>query len=265
MSPRIAIIGSCVTRDVWHAAGRIAYARKQLLYVARTSFASLFAKPFTEFALPEPPPPGLSGWELRMIGDDLRKTALQKLADYRPTHLILELVDERFDLLRLRNVVVTHSWDLQQAGLADGPLRNFRRIPRLSEEASALWASGVDQLAAFLRERLPETRVIFHDVRWATDYVDLLGQTRAFEPALTLWQGVAGDIAQHNELLGHYSAYLRAAVPTAFHVRAPQAVTIADESHRWGLQPYHFTEPYYRYIWDRFDALGCTPPDPPQI
>ena len=257
MRPRLAIIGSCVTRDAWHFAGLSDVARKEQLYLARTSFASLFAAPHKDFAAPDQPPPELSAWEVRMVADDVLKRGLGKLLDHRPTHLIVDLIDERFNLLRQGKTVVTHSWELSLTGLDEGPLGALRRVSRLSDEATGLWRAGVDAFAGFMREKLPDTRIIFHDARWALEYLDEEGRAQPFPPDRELWPGIPANIHEHNALLADYADYLQSALPGAFYVRAPRELEIGDASHRWGLSPFHYTEAYYWAVLRRFEELGC--------
>jgi hypothetical protein len=195
-----------------------------------------------------------------MVADDVLKRGVAKLIEFRPTHLILDLIDERFDLLRKGATVVTHSWELQLTGLLAGPLRALQRVRRQSAEAGHLWRSGVDALAAQLREQLPDTRVILHDARWALEYFDKAGDRRPFEIDRLIWPGLPANIHEHNAILTDYMTYLQRALPAAFRVRAPVDLVVADEGHRWGLSPFHYTEAYYRYVWRRFVEMGCGEP-----
>ena len=40
---------------------------------------------------------------------------------YRPTHIILDFIDERYDLLQAGDALITHSWDLQESGYLAQP------------------------------------------------------------------------------------------------------------------------------------------------
>ena len=65
-----------------------------------------------------------------MVADDILKRGLGKLAAYRPTHLILDFIDERFNLLRRGATVINHSWELHRAGYdAGGPAARLTRPP----------------------------------------------------------------------------------------------------------------------------------------
>lgn len=263
MTPRIAIIGSCVTRDVWNLEGFSEDSQRELLFLARTSLASLFAQPHPALTEAETPSPQLSKWESRMVADDVLKTGMTKLLQFQPTHLILDMIDERFDLLKRDGVVVTHSWELHTTGLDRGPLSDLKRVHRDSKTAATLWRRGLETLAAFLKAKLPKTRVIFHDARWALDYLDTEGVRQPFAPDRELWPGVPANIQRHNEILASYAVEVRSVLPQAFYIRTADALSVADETHRWGLSPFHYTEAYYRQVWFRLLQLGCGAPGTP--
>lgn len=259
-SPRLAIIGSCVTRDIWNLPqfGGVA---PELAFVSRTSFASLCAPPVAGYVrLPEPYPEGLSRWEVQMVEDDMHKRGLGRLAAWKPTHLIIDLIDERFDLLSDGAAVAVYSWELHLAEqLGKGPLKRLREVPRASPEAAALWRRGVEAFADFAREQLPGVRIAFHDARWATEWLDADGARQPYPP-WSIWHGRPADIAEQNGRLAGYGADLRELLPAAFHIRAPAELIVGDGDHRWGLSPFHYVPEYYRYVWNRLAELGFGEP-----
>ena len=253
------MLGSCVTRDIWKLPCFTPEDRKGVLVLARTSLASLFAEPLAAFGPPAELPPGLSPFEIRMVGHDLLKTGLAPLVAHRPTHLVIDLIDERFDLLARGAAVVTRSWETELLGLADRELAGFRLVPRRSEEAQRLWRRGLVRFADVLRRELPDTRVILHDARCATRQVDAQGRLHALGPDWEFWPGAPSGIDELNGLFESYAGDLRKALPDMAVVRAPEAATLASETHRWGLAPFHYVEAYYEAVWNQLEALGCIP------
>ena len=90
---RVAIVGSCISRDLWRFQGASV---TDLLYISRTSLPSLFAAPVADFRPAAKPPHGLKPQPHRALVADLTKTALASLVAFRPTHLIFDFIDERF-------------------------------------------------------------------------------------------------------------------------------------------------------------------------
>ena len=253
---RVAVIGSCITRDLWPLRDQ---APADLLYVSRTSLASLFAPPVAGFTAGEDPPAGLTRYQHRALTDDLAKRSLRRLVEHRPTHLIFDFIDERYDLLALPGgAIVTRSWELEASGYLDQPaLAGARPIPRLGEACRRLWNAGLLELAVLLRASvLGEARVILHSAQWATRWRDPEGREPAFGGELEILPGRPADLAAHNRLLRRYEQAFLAALPQAEVIGASPAHVIADAGHRWGLSPFHFVPQYYDDIWRELHARG---------
>ena len=254
---RTAIIGSCITRDIWRECD-IAF--DGVTYVARTSLASLTSRPLAGAVVPAAPPAGIEGLganSLRRVAADLDKSALDEIAAQLPSHLIFDFIDERFDLLDQDGAIATHSWELEVLGLVGGPgLASPRIVDRLSPEADTLWRDGLARVADWLATpAFAQTTVILHHAQWATALVAADGTAAAFDDAVPMWPGVASITAQ-NALLRRYRDLFLAAAPSAHVVEAADGLTVADARHVWGLSPFHYVPAYYADVWRQLRALG---------
>jgi hypothetical protein len=247
---RVAIIGSCITRDLWPRTGGGA---EDLVYVSRTSLPSLFSPPVAGF---RPERSGLTPHQHSALLADLRKTALVRLIAFEPSHVVFDFIDERFDLLDVNGALVSETWELTQSGYGDRtPLRRAHRIPRLSMAAERLWRRGAEEMAAFIRATpLRNAVLVLHVSRWATDWRDAAGRIRPLSGAEIL-AGRPANIAEHNTLLADYEKTFLAVMPPVVRVDAG-AFRIADAGHQWGLSPFHFVPEYYAEIWRQFEAIG---------
>jgi hypothetical protein len=250
---RVAIIGSCITRDLWPIRGDEA---EGLLYVSRTSLPSLFAPGVPAFRPSETPPSDLTRSQHRAVVSDIRKEGLTALLAHKPTHIILDFIDERFDLLAVGRGLMTHSWELEVSGyLADPLLAGARPIPRLSAACEDLWMDAAIAFAAFMAQTpLRDARLILHDAQWAETFRDRSGQTRPFE-AMAIWEHRPARAYEHNGLLRRYQDALSGLLPEMAHVSADRW-RVADEAHRWGLSPFHYAPEYYEEIWRQLRDLG---------
>lgn len=241
---RTAIVGSCITRDLWPIRGD---GQADLLYISRTSLAGLFTPAVPGFRPLETPPPPLGPYPHRAMVADLQATALERLVAFRPTHLILDLIDERFDLLAIGDSRVLASWELETSGyLAQPAFEGVRRIARLSAECDGLWRAGAEALVALVRATpLRDAALILHSARWADP------APAGFE----ILPGRRADPAAHNALLARYEAALLALAPEMRQVAAPEQ-RIADPAHVWGLSPFHYVGGYYAEIARRLAGLG---------
>jgi len=250
---RVAIVGSCITRDVWRFRGQ---AVAELHYISRTSLPSLFAKPVPGFRPAAKPPAGLKPQPHRALVADVAKTALAGLVAYRPTHIIFDFIDERFDLLSIGDSLVTHSWELEASGYLKQPaLRGARRVPRPSAAARRLWLEAAAELAAFVRATpLKDATLILHSARWADRRTGPAGRDAPLTDVEIL-PGCPADIGEHNALLAEYEAAFTGLMPPMAQVEAP-GERRADAGHEWGLSPFHYEPAYYAAIWRQLDGLG---------
>lgn len=255
--PRVAIVGSCISRDVWRFHGASV---AELLYISRTSLPSLFAAPVAGFRPAASPPRGLKPQPHRALTADLEKTALRSLLAFRPTHLVFDFIDERFDLLSVGEGLATLSWELVQSGyLKQRAFKGARPIPRLSAAAERLWLDGAAQMAAFVRATpLSQAQLILHTARWAQQRRTPRGRLAAVR-GVEILPDAPADAAAHNALLARYEAAFEALMPPLARLEAP-AHRVADETHEWGLSPFHYVPDYYRDIWGQLADLGAAAP-----
>ena len=251
---RVAIVGSCITRDLWPILGE---APQDLLYISRTSLVSLFSPPVAGVEIAAEPPSGLRPSQHAAVAADLKKSALSRLVAHQPTHIIFDFIDERYDLLVAGKAWAAHTWELETSGYrAQEGLRDARTVPRLSDACDWAWADAAAEMASFLASTpLRDATLILHSAQWADTYRTRKGKVRALDDVFLIHAGRPGPRAQHNALLSQYQGCFLATVPGVRTVTA-QDHRVADEAHRWGLSPFHYVPEYYREIGDQLRALG---------
>jgi hypothetical protein len=230
-----------------------------MLYVSRTSIPSLFATPLAGFRPAAKPPGGLRPQPHRALVADLRKTALAELVAFRPTHLIFDFIDERFDLLSMGDSLVADSWELEASGYRKQPaFRGARTVPRLSAACERLWLDAAAEFAALIRATpLSQAKLILHASRWAERRRTAQGRELRMT-GVEILPGQPADIAEHNSLLARYEAAFTQLMPPMARVEAP-AQRLADETHLWGLSPFHYVPAYYAEIWRQLAEIGLRP------
>lgn len=251
--PKIAIVGSCITRDLWPIRGGGA---EQLLYISRTSLPSLFASPVEGFRPASRAPGDLHQHEHNALVTDLRKTALSRLVAFAPTHLIFDFIDERFDLVSTRAGIATHSAELVRSGyLAKPPFRRARTVPRLSAACDRLWLDAAGAFAALVRgTELRRAALILHSARWATHQRSAAGVVRPIRDVEIL-SGHGAEISAYNDLLERQEDAFTRLMPPMARIDA-DAMRLADPAHRWGLSPFHYVPEYYDEVRRQLGLIG---------
>jgi len=229
-SRAVMILGSCVTRDVF----TVTHSEQHgITYYARTSLASVMSRPLdvseADIHLDSP-------FQRRMILQDCRKTFWRDLVEVRPDVLILDFIDERFDLISVGDSIVTRSREFENSGLLSS-FTDYRELVRTSEEVLTLWKASCLAFIERLRSVRPGDRVVLHRAMWAASYYDADRQILDFP--------YARAIANANGMLSAYYDYFVEHMPEVVSVSAP---CLADVGHMWGLSAYHYADEYYAQV-----------------
>jgi hypothetical protein len=227
--PRMAIHGSCVSRDMLEVCGA---ADALVLYRARSALATKGTPPLRG------PMPFLdrlgSAFNRRMLRQDLAKVPFAPVgADV----VILDLIDERFGVLRCGASLVTDSNLFRESG-ADGTLDVQPAFERGSPEHLAQFRLGCEAFRTELtRVGLP---VVVHSSRWATRYLPGDGDAPYEDPDV---------IARENDLLERLEGIVREVIAPDLVIAPDDRTVVATPDHRWGLAPYHYQDAYYHDVF----------------
>jgi len=240
---RIAIFGSCVTRDLFEDG----VLRSALVhYASRSSLISAVADPV---ALDEAEVPLESAYQRRAVLADFNKTFFADVEALTPDWVVIDLIDERFDVLRTGASCVTESSAFSSAGLGDRERFTFTPIPRLTTEAARLFEDATTAFAERLGEIVPPERVILHRALWLTRYRrgDLIQEFP--EPRRAFAE-------RHNQALEADYDALAAGLGSAGPELGPDLDRhFADHDHKWALEPFHYENGYNRAAVEQVRAI----------
>jgi hypothetical protein len=227
----VAIFGSCVTRDLFEDPSlrpRLGH------YAARTSVISAVAPPVAIDAERV----GLaSPWQRRSVLADFEKTFFASLAVSRPDSLVIDLIDERFDLLRVGGSFLTNSSALQVADFGGQEL-DGELVRRMSAEGCELFDRAVGPFAERLRAIVPAERIVVHRALWCSRYRTEDNSIVEFdERRLELCR------LQNAMLTRGYDALAEALGARAAITLDPMR-DLADAGHHWKLEPFHYASSY---------------------
>ncbi len=230
--PTVAIFGSCVSRDLFEDP-RL---RPSLgHYGARSSVISAVAAP-----VPIAPERVVisSEWQRRCVLADFGKTFFSSLAYQRPDWLVIDLIDERFDVLCGNGSFVTRSSAFQAAGLDDATDLGLQLIRRMSPDGRKLFAAAAPDFAARVLDLLPRERIVLHRALWCTRFTRD-GAVHEFPEERRQLSEL-----QNAMLRDGYDVLEEAFGGVGATIEVDPERHLADAHHRWELEPYHY-EPAY--------------------
>jgi hypothetical protein len=238
---RVSIFGSCTTRDVF----RLFPAEADVAsYYSRSSLISVMAPPL---AVDDAGISWPSNFARKVVLADFGKTFFDDLEAAKPDVLIVDLMSERFDLLRAPGTYITRSWELVNSGLAPRCGHHLERVPRETERMQANWLEMCEAFAATLRERASSLPVLLHKTRWTSRYRDG-ADIRLFPRDWRLW------ISRRNWVIEGCHEGLERLLPDLIVVE-PRGTYVADARHRWGLGSSHYEDAYYDDVREQFHAV----------
>lgn len=238
--PKIFVLGSCVSRDMWSARGTDDVLRLAG-YIARTSLASAFGTVAAPRSVASKAQLIESGFQRRMVLSDLNKQASKMLKSVEYDYILLDFIDERFDLVQFSGWPVDSFYTLSAEFRQACRIAGMRRISSGSAQHFNAWKKGLSSLI----ELVGLDRLILSRAYWAS----------WSDQGLSLNDG--WEVDAHNEYLSTLYAEAMKCGLTKF-IEFPRD-EVADSSHRWGLAPFHFQEGFY--IHARNEILGIIAAD----
>lgn len=241
---RMAILGSCVTRDLFTHMPE-ALERVELgPYVSRATLISMAG------SVPRRVVAKLGDHVAKRFDDrrfvlDARKDYFRVLAKGRPDAVVLDLIDERHATYLFDDGALTVTKVSKEFLAEHGLQRLPRTVSPFGPEWLALQERGLEALIRRLRADLPRARFIVHAAPYASRYLEG-GEVRSF-PDLA-------PIQRWNAYLD--VAYARLAEGLEAPLVGPgNGGALAGGQHLWDLTPFHYDTSYYRTVWAALEAL----------
>lgn len=239
---KVNIFGSCVTRDTLEHDYR-----KELCigeYIARQSIISSISVP-VEFD--EKDIQLNSCFQVRQLESDLKKNALTRLVNSDAEYLIIDLIEERFKIGKIKKSYITISNELSQSNvLKCENLKIYEKKKRgrkvyLKHKDIQIF---IDKFLECLLKKYSQNQIIIHEVYLSDYFIDKTGIKKEFPNYYVVYNH------RINDILAYMYMCVKKRLPYA-NVISISSKYVADEKHKWGLAPMHFQEEYY------IEAMNC--------
>ncbi len=225
---KILIFGSCVSRDIFNLKNDF----HLINYFARSSFASIFQTPFSH---PEIAESLESKFQERIVKADMKKSILSDLKKGNFDILLLDFIDERFNLFKLNDSICTLSNEAIKTGLLE-EYPDPEIIKNSSQEFFDMWEQGWKQFIELMQDMGQLEKVILNKVYWAEETVS----SDNFEPIYS-----KDKTQQMNIFLDKLYAIAEQSLPSENIMQFSKKVMIGADEHQWGLSPFHYISEYY--------------------
>lgn len=243
MNPfRILIAGSCVSRDIMNYDTEHAF--ELSAYYARSSFASAFATVKTNDRFSQNIK---SKFQAAVVNADLEKHLQQSLAQTEFDILLVDLIDERFNIFcESSGGIFTLSNELFSGGF-NSDSGSGAIIKAFSDDFYNKWVCGWRRFISQMKTTNQLHKVIIHKTFWST--FTQTGNTYA--PHFTDVQ-----INTANHFLQRL--YNRAAedVPDTQFIEPLSTLLQGADEHKWGVSPFHYIDDYYSFMLEKIKSLA---------
>lgn len=233
----ISIFGSCVTRDVFELD-----TQKRLMlktYVARQAIASAVSEPI-ECALEDINLE--SKFQRQQVYYDLTKASFDLFANDNSQYLIIDLIDERFRLIKKDGKIFTNSTYLEQSDyFQDKQIISYEYLDGEYWVDAKRLSDYIDEFCKRISTIYLGEHVILHKAYMLDYYVNKAGEVKEFPP----------NYLKQNKTVNMRLDYMyNRIISNIPNLRIIDVCNnaIADEKHRWGLAPMHYCENYYQEV-----------------
>ena len=238
----VALWGTSATKTALNGS---AYARVGT-WVGKTSVRSLTQPAFEgEIDI------SISNNDTQNILSDIRKNTTERLLSGGARYIAVDLLDEKFDLVRFNGQYVISNSDslkrnldkirVEKIEFSHKQLLRFNCTPEQTEQAVRLFAQR-------LKEKYAQDKIILHEAYFATTYRAKDGTIKRFA------ENKVKSFEEKNRLLVNMYARIKAELPGCRMIAASK-YRIADENHPQGLSTMHFIPEYYRSVTKQIDKI----------
>lgn len=271
----ILIFGSCVTRDCFtEDACEQKYLNEYKIneYFARSSVVSQLSSPISikgQIAL-------ASSFQKRMVADDFEKRFLPYLEKVKKEidYLLIDFVEERFDIIALANSYVTYSTELKKSKL----LKNYscKKIKR--KNLDPIYFKCLPIFFEKILQHLSPEQIIVHKVFFVSEYIvnNQIKKMPKYKNLVRLLNLISfckervlrcktyriacsGSVDECNQRLKKTYDYIAHTHPGIKMIEAETKNRMATPFHKWNMAPMHFISLYYKEIFLRIDQICNNP------
>lgn len=267
---KVDIIGSCVTRDAFEFAKNMKKNNKYIInnYISKTSFISLVSDSIEEDKY-KVSRKKMTNWEYRQIKYDLEKNWFEILQQSDSDIIIVDLIDERYDLYKLDNTYITRSNLFKKSKFNTNML--LKNIKRNSNEHNEIWEESIQKYIELLKSL--NKPIIVHKAMWKNTYIkNKVNKSVSKEIYIKniLYSFYYGNLKNNKKNVRYFRKRIQRQIELNNHILENYYKKIlnvdefekieitkfynADKGHKWGLAPFHYESGYYEDFINQLES-----------
>lgn len=242
MGIKIAVLGSCATRDNFNSIINPDYKKlyECILTQQHSSLISIMSPPVTfNISHLDNLREGLEDFVQNLLKTDLNKEFLVNLDKLQPDYIIIDLFgDIYFGVLLFENGITTNNrWHIHKTSFYKNLQKKvpFSLIDNTNDYFS-LWVDSVTKFMDFVKNNVPNCKVILHKPRFVNRYLDADGSLKTLDRI---------DYQSYNQIWDLLDEYFLKNFKCDYIGLDPQKYLITTEHPLWDLWYLHYEEGYY--------------------
>ncbi|MEV3823217.1 DUF6270 domain-containing protein [Aeromonas dhakensis] len=239
---KISILGSCDSRDTLRIYDEIYGESDNVVlssYIARNSIACALAAPiaFSDSDLISIDSPFIK----KCVKLDLNKNAINDVLSSlqsKDSILLIDFMDERFDLLPINGSFATMSWDYRKTT----HYQNNKKDEYIAFDSSSkkeMTLRSLDKVIELVTRKISVKNIYILNLPMATHYIDEAGSTQ--------FDDIRYSISRYNNYLREIISNITERHPDIHVVSPPSWLIYGDKNHLWGAHPYHYNKLLYLF------------------
>lgn len=237
----LSILGSCDSRDTVRIYDEINSTNDDIYissYIARNSIAAAISPSIahSKDSLNIDSP-----FIKKCVSLELSKTAIKEtIASLKSNNyiLLLDFMDERFDLMEVDGSLATLSWDYRKTQHYQSN-KSGKIIPFDSHDKKIQIVKGLKKLIEECAKKIPINNIFILDLPMANHYIE--------NGALVSFDNDKYQLERFNSFLKEIISLLKETITGINVISPPSWMIYGDKNHLWGAHPYHYNKLLYLY------------------
>lgn len=196
-----------------------------------------------------------SAFQKEQVFNDFNKLTFTLLRHKKSQYMLIDLVDERFQLAKYKGSYVTYSLECQKSGLLPEHVSFARKESVCLNSGEISYKIDGKNLDEFLDKFCDKLmtlysakQIILHRVYGAECYIDDSGEVHPFD------QNTVGRVKHDNYLYEYMYEYIHNKFQRKTCNIDISRGYYAYQKHKWGLSPIHFQKEYYQKVLSEINS-----------